>query len=389
MAGKKRVVLLGATGSIGENALKVIENNPASLELVGIACGRRFEELAEIARRFQVKCACVFDEAAAREARISGLFPAGTTIFSGLSGLSDLAVLPEADIVLSAVVGTTGLRPTLAAIEAGKDVALASKEILVLAGKFVMEAARARGVKILPVDSEHNAIFQCMEGQEEKDISRLILTASGGAFRDWPLRRLSEVTPAEALRHPNWAMGPKVTVDSATMANKGLELTEACWLFGVKPNQTEVVVHPQSIVHSFVEFIDGSVLAQMSPPSMTFAIQHALLHPQRTSGVEAGLDFSRRLELEFRPVEMERYPCLGLARAALETGGISPAVFNAANEVAVEAFLANRLPFLEISDVIHSTLDLFSAREPVDLEEILEADDAARREARRLVTAHA
>lgn len=389
MIEKKRVILLGATGSIGENACRVIAQHPDSLELVGVACRTRYEELATVARRFSVNHVAIFDEDAAREARHSGLFPSGTEILSGMSGLTELARLPAGDIVLSAVVGTLGLKPTLAAIEAGRDIALASKEILVLAGKFVTAAARAHGVRIIPVDSEHSALFQCLQGQEPDAVSRLIITASGGPFLDWPLEKLHQVTPADALKHPTWAMGPKVTIDSATMANKGLELIEASWLFDVPPERLDVTIHPQSIVHSLVEFRDGSTLSQLSPPSMTFPIQYALLYPNRLPGVDAGLDFSRPFNLEFRPVEKERYPCLQLAREALEAGGNAPAVFNAANEVAVEAFLANRLPYLEIPALIRNTLERSPMIEPAHLDDILEADAAARREARRFIPAHA
>jgi len=389
MGSRKRIVLLGATGSIGESSLEVIAKNADSLQLVGIACRARFEPLAEIARRFEVKHAAIFDESACRRAKESGLFPPETRFYSGLSGLEDLARLPEADTVLSGVVGTTGLRPTLAAIEAGKDIALASKEILVLAGKFVTAAAEKHGVKILPVDSEHNAIFQCLQGARHSEIARLILTASGGPFLNWPLDELARVTPEEALRHPNWDMGPKITVDSATMANKGLELIEAGWLFKVRPEQTEVTIHPQSIVHSLVEMIDGSTLAQLCPPSMTFAIQHALLYPRRAAATRPGLDYSQLMRLEFRPVEAQRYPCLGLAKEAMRSGGIAPAIFNAANEIAVEAFLSNRLPYLEIPSIIRNTLERFDAAEPSCLDEVIEADAAARRQARLLITAHA
>lgn len=389
MSDKKRIILLGATGSIGESALKVIAQNSGKLELTGIACRSRYQELAAIARRFQVKHVAIFDEKAAAEARSSGLFPSGCEILSGLSGLTELALLPEADTVLSAVVGTLGLKPTLAAIEAGKEIALANKEILVLAGKFVTEAARKHGSRIIPVDSEHNAIFQCLQGHPTGQVERLILTASGGPFLDRPLERLSEVTPAEALQHPTWAMGPKVTIDSATMANKGLELIEAGWLFGVAPDQTDVVIHPQSIVHSMVEFLDGSILSQCSPTSMTFPIQHALLFPDRQPGVEPGLDFSQPVNLEFRPVEPARYPCLQLAREAMRAGGVAPAIFNAANEIAVEAFLSNQLGYLEIPALIRTTLDRSKNFEPADLNDVLAADASARREARLLVTAHA
>lgn len=389
MSAKKRIILLGATGSIGANTVRVIAQNQDKLELTGIACHSRYRELAAIAHRFGVKYAAVFDPRAAVEARQSGLFPADTEILSGISGLSELAVLPESDMLLSAVVGTLGLQPTLAAIRAGKDIALASKEILVLAGKFVTAAARLHQSRIIPVDSEHNAIFQCLEGHRREQLARLIVTASGGPFLHWPLERLAQVTPTEALQHPTWAMGPKVTVDSATMANKGLELIEAGWLFGLSSDQIEVAVHPQSIVHSMVEFIDGSVISQWSPTSMTFPIQHALLYPDRQPGVERGLDFSRPLNLEFRPVEADRYPCLQLAREAMQAGGVAPAIFNAANEIAVEAFLANRLTFLEIPSLIRNTLDHSHHFEPDTLDEILEADASARRQAKHFVTAHA
>ncbi len=389
MSDMKQVILLGATGSIGESAVKVIAQNPGRLRLAGIACRSRYEELAAIARRFEVKNVVIFDEKAAAEGRDSGLFPAGTEIRSGMSGLNELALLPEADIVLSGVVGTLGLQPTLSAIEAGKDIALASKEILVLGGKFITAAARRHQVRIIPVDSEHNAIFQCLEGHPNDQVSRLILTASGGPFLERPLENLAEVTPSEALRHPTWAMGPKVTIDSATMANKGLELIEAGWLFDVAPDQADVVIHPQSIVHSLVEFVDGSVLSQLSPTSMTFPIQHALLYPDREPAVESGLDFSRLINLQFRPVEQARYPCLQLAREAMQAGGVAPAIFNAANEIAVEAFLANRLAYLDIPALIRNTLEQSTLFEPVDLNEILEADAAARRQAHLFVTAHA
>jgi 1-deoxy-D-xylulose-5-phosphate reductoisomerase len=389
MPAKKRVILLGATGSIGASALKVIAQHEEALELVAIACQTRWEEAAAIARRFGVKQITIFNEDAAKLARQSDLFPSDTVILSGLAGLTELACLPAGDIVLSAVVGTLGLKPTLAAIEAGKDIALASKEILVLAGKFITEAARRHTVRLIPVDSEHNAIFQCLQGRQSPEVARLVLTASGGPFLDWPLGSLDRVTPAEALRHPTWNMGPKVTIDSATMANKGLELIEAGWIFNVKAHQVDVVIHPQSIVHSLVEFVDGSTLAQMSPTSMTFPIQHALLYPERRPGVEEGLDFSRPLNLDFRPVEIERYPCLQLAREVMEAGGVAPAIFNAANEIAVEAFLANRLPYLEIPALIRNTLERSTIFEPAGLDEVLEADAAARREAQLFITSHA
>jgi 1-deoxy-D-xylulose-5-phosphate reductoisomerase len=376
---RKRVVLLGATGSIGENTLRVIAAHSDKLELVAIAARGQWEKLASIAQKFRVPHVGLFDDTALAAARNSGAFAHGTQFHGGLSGLTDLACLPEADTVLVAVVGTTGLEPALAALAAGKDLALASKEILVLAGKFVMAAARASGAQLLPVDSEHNAVFQCLQGHASSDVARITLTASGGAFRDWPAERLAHVTVADALKHPNWSMGPKITVDSATLANKGLELIEAQQLFGLLPAQCHAVIHPQSIVHALVAFNDGSMIAQLCPPSMTFPIQHALLHPTRAPGVESALDFSRLLSLEFRPIDVSRFPMLRIAREVMHAGGTAPAIYNAANEVAVAAFLDARLPFVGIPRVVAQTLEKLPAREPADLATVLAVDSEARR----------
>jgi 1-deoxy-D-xylulose-5-phosphate reductoisomerase len=376
---KKRVVLLGATGSIGENTLRVISAHGDRLELVGIAAQRNETRLAEIARQFGVRHVGLHDAAAFAAARSNPAFPAGTRFHAGLEGLGELATLPEADIVLIAVVGTAGLQPALAAIAARKTIALASKEILVMAGKFIMTAARGSGSRLLPVDSEHNAVFQCLEGHRHGDVRRLLLTASGGAFRDWPVEQLAQVTPADALKHPNWSMGPKITVDSATLANKGLELIEAQWLFGLQPDQCQAVIHRQSIVHCLVEFNDGSMLAQLSPPSMTFPIQHALFYPDRApAGTDQGLPLDQLLSLDFRPADEGRYPCLRLAREAMRAGGAAPATFNAANEIAVAAFLAGQIPFLAIPKVVEYTLSALKTVEPTSLEEVIAADLAAR-----------
>jgi len=376
---RKRVVLLGATGSIGESTLRVIAAHSDKLQLVGIAARSSVERLAEIALAFNVKHVGIFDHQIASSAKTSGAFKPGIELVSGLSGLVHLSQLPEADIVLVAVVGTTGLEPALAALAAGKQLALASKEILVLAGKFVMQAARKSGAKLIPVDSEHNAVFQCIEGHDVTAISRVFLTASGGAFRDWPLDQLSRVTPEDALKHPNWTMGPKITVDSATLANKGLELIEAQCLFNLKAEQCEAVIHPQSIVHCIVGFNDGSMLAQLCPPSMTFPIQHALLHPVRSPGVSAPLDLGKLMSLEFRPIDQARFPMLGLARHTMTSGGITPAIFNAANEIAVEAFLGHKIPFLAISKVVEHTLSSIQNFEPTTLTSVIEVDAEARR----------
>jgi 1-deoxy-D-xylulose-5-phosphate reductoisomerase len=379
---KRRIVLLGATGSIGESTLRVIAAQSDRLELVGIAAHCNHARLAEIARKWQVRHVGVYDETAYAAAQKSGSFPAGTKFYGGPDGLSELATLNDADVVLIAVVGTAGLQPALAAIAARKTIALASKEILVLAGKFIMNAAHASGSRLLPVDSEHNAVFQCLEGHRANDVRRLVLTASGGAFRDWPMEKLADVTPADALKHPNWAMGPKITVDSATLANKGLELIEAQCLFGLRADQCQAVLHAQSTVHCLVEFNDGSLLAQLCPPSMTFPIQHALLYPDRAKiGTDPALPLDRIFSLDFRPVDETRYPCLRLARESMAAGGVAPAIFNAANEVAVAAFLQKRLPFLAIPEIVDKTLGTVGAFEPETLDQVLAVDAAARQTA--------
>jgi 1-deoxy-D-xylulose-5-phosphate reductoisomerase len=379
---RKRVVLLGATGSIGESTLRVLAAHRDKLELVGVAARASTTRLAEIVRDFpSVRHVALFEAAAYQVAKSAG-FPAHVALHQGLDGLIALSQLPEADIVLIAVVGTTGLEPALAALAAGKDLALASKEILVLAGKFVMAAAKKHGAKLLPVDSEHNAVFQCIEGHPHAGVRRIVLTASGGAFRDWPAEQLARVTPADAVKHPNWVMGPKITVDSATLANKGLELIEAQWLFGLRAEQCQAVLHPQSIVHCLVEFTDGAMLSQLSPPSMTFPIQHALLHPRRAPGVEAPLDFTKLLSFEFRPVDEMRFPMLRLARATMVSGGVAPAIYNAANEVAVAGFLDGQIPFLAIPRAVEHTLNSIENFEPNDLAAVLGVDVEARRVAK-------
>jgi 1-deoxy-D-xylulose-5-phosphate reductoisomerase len=382
--GRKRVVLLGATGSIGGSTLRILRRHRDRLELVGAAARTNYRELAAVCREFGLKHAVVYDEEACRTARGEGVFPRNCRVECGEEALCALSTLPEADLVVAAVVGARGLRPALAAIEAGKDIALANKELLVLGGAFVMEAARRSGSRLLPTDSEHNAIFQCLEGHARGQVEKLILTASGGRFREREPGTLADVTPEEATEHPNWSMGPKVTVDSATMANKGLELIEAHWLFGLEPERLEVVLHRQSVVHSMVQFVDGSILAQMSPPSMTFSIQHCLLYPERAPGVDPTLDFSEPLQLDFAPPPPDRYPCLRLAREALKAGGAAPAVFNAANEVAVEQFLAKKLGFLDIPRVIEHCLgqsDRTDSSDLTDLETLLTIDAETRKRA--------
>ncbi|MDX2187037.1 MAG: 1-deoxy-D-xylulose-5-phosphate reductoisomerase [Opitutaceae bacterium] len=385
---RRKVVLLGATGSIGRSALRVIEAHRDKLELTAIASHSNWQELARVAQAHQVKHVAVFEPLAAAAARRSGSFPAGTTLHEGLEGLNTLSTLPEADVVLLAIVGTTGLRPALAAISSGKTLALASKEVLVLGGALVTAAAQRHDVAILPVDSEHNAIFQCLQGHPTDTVERVVLTASGGAFRDWPRERLATATPEDALKHPNWSMGPKVTVDSATLANKGLELIEAKWLFGLEADRLDAVIHPQSIVHGLVEFTDGALLAHLSPPSMTFPIQHALLYPQRATGTDARLSLDRLFSLDFRPVDHGRFPMLSLALQAMRMGGLAPGVYNAANEVAVAAFLKRQLPFLAIPSVVEHTLSRVSPGSVSTLDETLHWDLEARRVAESHLQAH-
>ena len=385
----KRVVLLGATGSIGESTLRVIAAHPEHLQLVAIAAHSNHVRLAEIAREHpSVRHVAVFDDRALASARAAAAWPDGVVLHGGMEGLNTLATLPEADVVLVAVVGVTGLEPSLAAIAAGKDLALASKEILVMAGKFVMAAARRHGVALRPVDSEHNAVFQCLADNPTKDLARIVLTASGGAFRDRGIEELTHVTPADALRHPNWSMGPKITVDSATLANKGLELIEAQWLFDLRPEQCQAVLHDQSLAHCIVEFTDGAMLTHLCPPSMTFPIQHALLHPLRLPGVEPALDVHRPFSLNFRPIDLTRFPMLRLAQDAMRTGGTAPAAFNAANEIAVAAFLDEQIPFLAIPRLVEQVLARVDHRDPDALAEVLQADAEARRVARSLIPSH-
>jgi len=385
MSTRKRIVLLGATGSIGSSTLKVLENHSDRLELVGIAARSNVDGLAEIADKFGVRQVGLFDPAAGARAAADPRFKSGTVFYHGVDEVASLATLPDADLVVVAVVGTAGLKPTLAAIEAKKTIALASKEILVLAGEFVTRAARENQVLILPLDSEHNAIFQCLQGAHHRDVQRIILTASGGSFLDRPIETMDRVTPAEALNHPNWSMGDKITIDSATMANKGLELIEARWLFDLRSDSIDVVIHRQSFVHSMVEFVDGSILAQLSPPSMTFAIQHTLLFPDRATGTHPSLDFSTAMRLDFQPPDTSKFPCLTLARQALEGNGILPAAFNAANEVAVEAFVVGRIGFMKIPVIIEKTLEVIPNREPSRLDDVTEADKEARGIASRWV----
>jgi len=375
----KKLVVLGATGSIGQSAAKVARDIPERMRIVGMSAHRNGAKLAEMAGEFPEAALCVTHPAALDA--IPTDLRRSRPFFEGEAGLIELATLPEADMVLIAIVGTGGLRPALAAIEAGKDIAIASKEILVMAGETVMEAARRKGVNVLPVDSEHNAIFQCMEGRPASEVTRLILTASGGPFRKMPAADMEAVTLAQALKHPTWTMGAKITIDSATLFNKGLEMIEARWLFGVQMDRLDVIVHPQSIVHSMVEFVDGSVLAQLSHSDMCFPIQYAVTWPERVRNTLRPLDFAELARLEFEKPRYDDFPALNLARHAGETGGTLPAVMNAANEVAVDAFLHGRLSFPGIWRSVEAVMAAHAPVAHPSLDAIVEADCWARAQA--------
>ena len=402
---RKRVVILGATGSIGDSALKVAHDIPDRMEIVGVAANSNAEKLAAAANKVRPKTICLVDQE--KIDRLRAALDYQPQIFSGEEGLRQIASMPDADMVLIAIVGTGGLRPALAAIEAGKDLAVASKEILVMAGEIVTREAREKSVNVLPVDSEHNAIFQCLDGRvqssgfriQEKsgsdarpetgnlkpetsaDIRRIILTASGGPFRETPVKEFDSITPERALKHPTWNMGPKITIDSATLFNKGLEMIEAHWLFGVEMKRVQVVIHPQSIVHSMVEFADGSTLAQLSYSDMCFPIQYAVTWPDRVPNTLPPLDFGKVSKLEFFEPRYDDFPALNLARQAGETGGTLPAVLNAANEVAVAAFLDRKVSFPSIWQVVEGVINRHESVAHPDLDAILRADQWARAEA--------
>ena len=373
---KRRVILLGATGSIGASAIKVAESMPDRMEILGMAAHSSAQKLAEAANRSRPQAICLVDPASLGELRSALCY--NPKIFSGEEGLIELSKMSGADIVLVAIIGTGGLRPALAAIEHGRDLAIASKEILVMAGEIVTERARKKGVAILPVDSEHNAIFQCLDGKRAEEVHNLILTASGGPFRRLPTERLEHVSKSDALRHPTWKMGQKITIDSATLFNKGLEMIEARWLFNVPINRVQVVVHPQSIIHSMVEFVDGSILAQLSHSDMCFPIQYAITWPDRVPTNLKPLRLAEIGKLEFEEPRYDAFPALTLARQAGEVGGLLPAVLNAANEVAVQAFLDDRIPFGEISRLVRTAMGRQTNLASPSLDDILRADNEAR-----------
>ena len=385
-----KITVLGATGSIGVSTLDVISRHPDRFEVVALTGHARIEALAEQCRRFRPAYAVVGDPEAAK--RLTGMLDddAVTEVLHGPRALCEVACLPEIDAVMAAIVGAAGLPPTLAAARAGKRVLLANKEALVMAGAVFMAEVHRAGALLLPIDSEHNAIFQSMPGDYAGNMARggvrrILLTASGGPFRETPVEQLQSVTPAQAVAHPNWLMGRKISVDSATMMNKGLEVIEAHWLFNAPADRIEVVIHPQSVIHSLVDYADGSVLAQLGNPDMRTTIAHALAWPERIDSGVAPLDLFAIGQLNFERPDGARFPCLDLAYRALRAGGNAAAVLNAANELAVEAFLDGRLPFLAIADTIAATLDQVPRAELPDLDAVLETDRQARLAAAKIL----
>ncbi len=378
----KTLAILGSTGSIGRSALAVVDAHPSRLRVAGLAAGDNGALLAEQVRRYRPRIAAMASAGALD--RVRGECDGAVTLASGPDGLVAVATHPDVDIVICASSGTAGLEAVLAAIEAGKTIALANKEVLVMAGALVTDAARRRGVAILPVDSEHNAIHQCLHGRSLQEVRRLILTASGGPFRDFPAEALETVGPEAALQHPTWQMGRKITIDSATLMNKGLEVIEAHWLFGVGADRIDVLIHPQSIVHSMVELNDGSVIAQLGVTDMRLPIQYACSYPERWDAALPALDLARAGRLDFHAPAHDRFPCLGLAYRALHAGGTLPVVLNAANEIAVAAFLAGKLGFTAIARVIEETMNAHQSLRVSSLEVVRQADAWARQHAAAL-----
>ncbi|MEE4668977.1 1-deoxy-D-xylulose-5-phosphate reductoisomerase [Pseudomonas alliivorans] len=384
MSRVQQITVLGATGSIGLSTLDVIARHPSLYQVFALTGFTRISELLALCVRHTPQFAVVPEQAVARKLQ-DDLAAAGldTRVLVGEEGLSQVSAHPQVDAVMAAIVGAAGLRPTLAAVEAGKKVLLANKEALVMSGALFMQAVRHSGAVLLPIDSEHNAIFQCLpadfaRGLGAVGVRRIMLTASGGPFRQTPLDQLHHVTPDQACAHPVWSMGRKISVDSATMMNKGLELIEACWLFDARPSQVEVVIHPQSVIHSLVDYVDGSVLAQLGNPDMRTPIANALAWPARVESGVAPLDLFRIGQLDFQAPDEERFPCLRLARQAAEAGGSAPAMLNAANEVAVAAFLDGRIRYLEIAAIIEDVLNIEPAIQVEDLEAVFAADGRAR-----------
>jgi len=383
----KRISILGSTGSIGRQCLSVTDSLPGRFEIVALAAGSNIALAAEQVVRHRPKIVSVATEAGARKLcdMLSGSRRPAPEILFGPEGIERVATRPDAEIVVSAAVGVVGLPATYKAIECGKQIALANKEVLVAAGEVVMAAAQRHGVSLLPVDSEHNAIHQCLRAGQNREVKRLVLTASGGPFRKTPISKLGRVTPKQALAHPNWKMGQRITIDSATLMNKGFEVIEARWLFGTGLDKIQVVIHPQSTIHSMVEFVDGSILGQLGPTDMRMPIQYALTYPERVPSNGCALDWSTLRELDFEDVPVRKFPCLDLAKQAVREGGPLPCALNAADEIAVAAFLERKLPFLGIAAVIENVLSRMPRTPIKEIEDVLEADLEARRLARAAV----
>ena len=380
----KKIAILGSTGSIGTSTLAVAEQFPDRFKVVAIAGGNNSKLLESQIRKFKPSLAAIADAKAAESLR-KKCNDMPVRIVSGVEGMIEVATAEDADITVSAIVGTAGLVPTIAAIQAGKDIALANKEVLVTAGELVMAECRRWNVRLFPVDSEHSAIFQCLHSGQRGDVKRLILTASGGPFRNYSKDDLAKVGLAEALKHPNWSMGRKITIDSATLMNKGLEVIEAHWLFGMAPEQIKVLVHPQSIVHSLVEYRDGSVVAQLGMPDMRGPIAYALSYPERLPDVSPGLDLASIATLTFQEPDRDLFPCLGYAYDALKAGGSMPAVLSAANEVAVRYFLEEKIGFLDVPRVLKFVMEAHTPVTFKAVDEVLKADLWARREAEKII----
>ncbi len=372
----KKLSILGSTGSIGTNTLDVVERFPDKFKITALAAGRKIELLAEQAKRHKVPLVSVAEEEDAR--KLSDILGPTVEVYYGMEGLKTVAAASGADMLVSALVGAVGLVPTLEALKKGMDVAVANKETLVVAGALVRKMADDNGCNLLPIDSEHSAIFQVLEGRDPGSVKRLILTASGGPFRGRSAAEVAEVTPAQALAHPNWSMGPKISIDSATMMNKGLEVIEAYWLFDLGPDKIDVAIHPQSIVHSMVEFVDGSMIAQLGVPDMRGPISYALAYPERLPMEALSLDIWSLGGLTFEKPDMETFPCLGLAYQALGSGGTAPAILSAANEIAVEKFLTSLITFADIPRLVDDALNKIETTPLTDLSTALEADTAAR-----------
>ncbi|HEX8523861.1 MAG TPA: 1-deoxy-D-xylulose-5-phosphate reductoisomerase [Tepidisphaeraceae bacterium] len=373
----KRIAILGSTGSIGTNALEVIAHLGAPYQAIALSARKNTDLLLEQVRQHKPACVALADNGS-DDAAIAEIRRLGTRIYKGIDGLTEMVQRDDVDLVLAAIVGAAGLPAVLAAVDAGKTLALANKEALVVAGSLVMPEARKRNVKVLPVDSEHSAIFQAIHCGRRDEIKKIILTASGGPFLGKSKNEIASATVEQALAHPTWRMGNKVTIDSATLFNKGLELIEACWLFDIPPSMVQVVVHPESIIHSMVEFNDGSVIAQLSPPDMRTPIQYALTYPERASGISRKMDWSSTFSMNFQPPDLDRFPGLAIAYEVAERGGTSGAVMNAANEVAVDAFMTGKIRFGRIPEVVRQTLDRHRVQLHPSLDDLLEADRWAR-----------